>query len=258
MFKPCRPEHQHNPGGGEYLGIPAASGHELEYWAQQDATQHEDPDEYQHCLQPGQFYILGDGQLRPREERQQRNQGYDGQVLQEEDRKGGAAIGRAERAFVVEYLQAEGRRRERQSEARDQGSARRHPQRQSSQGDDRTGSEHLGGAETEHAAPHDPQAGRLQLDADDEQKEDDTELRQVPYLVHGGDETQPLGPHQGAGHQETQYRAESEALKQQHRDDRRCQQDENVGDVVGLSHESARTMQGRSSLGGRHPSRTDV
>ena len=94
-------------------------------------------------------------------------------------------MGRAELTLIGEYLQAEGGRRERQSEAHNQGGTHRQPQRQGHQGDDRTCGKHLSGAETKHATSHNPQSGRFQLDADDKQQEDDTKLRQVSYLVHG-------------------------------------------------------------------------
>lgn len=83
LREPCGTEYQQNSGGGKYLGISSASGNELEYGPQEDATQDEDTDNYQHRFQCGQLHVLGDGQLLRREQRQQRNQGYDGQILQE-------------------------------------------------------------------------------------------------------------------------------------------------------------------------------
>lgn len=71
----------------------------------------------------------------------------------------------------------------------------------------------------------------------------------LTYQVSGGSrfQTQPPGPHQGACDQEANHGAESETLKEQYRGDGCCQQDENVGDVVGLGHDSAKPTQRRSS-----------
>ena len=96
----------------------------------------------------------------------------------------------------------------------------------------------MSGAETENAASHDPKPGRLHLNADNKQEEDDTKLGQVPYLIYRCDIAQPPGPDQCAAYQKAQDGTETEALEQWHSNHGCCQQYQDIDNEVSLGQGS--------------------
>ncbi len=78
----------------------------------------------------------------------------------------------------------------------------------------------LESAEADDGLSHDPQAFRLQFQADDEQQQHDPEFGEMQNLVHVAHQAQPRRPDGGPGSQVAQHGAQPDSLEYRHQKDR--------------------------------------
>ena len=171
-----------------------------------------------------------------REQGDQGQQRDDGKILQQQHRERVAAYHGSQLATLCQYLKAECRRRQCETKAHDHCSCKRQTKQQGQPGKGEPGQYHLGGAETEHHAPHDPQPGRFQFDTDDEKQEDNTEFGDMPDLLHLVNEAEHPGTHDDAGREVTQDRTETELLEDRHGNNGRAEEHEYVNQIMGFRH----------------------
>ena len=95
--------------------------------------------------------------------------------------------------------------------------------------------------EAENVVPHPPQAGWVELEPDEEEQEDDSDLGDLQHRLAAVDEPEQLRPDESAGDEIAQGRSEPEAAEEEHEDEREAEQDHSVaeqrhGSVGALAH----------------------
>ena len=103
-------------------------------------------------------------------------------------------------------------------------------------------------AEAEYHLAHDPEAGRLEFQADDEQQEYDTEFREVQDVLRLVDEPESERADQDSRAQVTEHGTKPQALADRHADDCREQIDdgflENCHTAIPGGYEEVRSVIG--------------
>jgi len=155
-----------------------------------------------------------------RKQRQQREQRHRRHVLEQQNRERALAVGALEMPAVLEDPQRDRGCRERERDSGDEGAApgkaRRKRQRR-----DRRGSEgKLRRAETENIAPHGEQAGKIELQPDQEQQQHDAELRDRQDGFGRTEDADAPRTDQHAGRQIRHDGGETDAARDRHADDR--------------------------------------
>ncbi len=103
-------------------------------------------------------------------------------------------------------------------------------------GEHRRGDDHHGDPQGEHPGAEQPQALDLDLQADREQQEGDTEGAEMHGDADVIDEAQHRRADHSAAHQVAEHRADAQPLEQRHEDQKCRQQDQDVGRVFRLGH----------------------
>ena len=170
------------------------------------------------------------GQFEQRNDRQHRN---NDDVLEQQNRKGPAAALGSGQALLVQGLQHDRGRRQRQDHADGQRQAPVETECERNPHHRRRGDADLQSAEPEQARAHRPEHARFQFEADQEQHHDHTEFGKV-FQGFGLLADQPHHrADDDAGNQVTEHRAEAESLRQRHRDDRGAQINESLDEIPG-------------------------
>ena len=174
-----------------------------------------------------------------REQGHEGDQGDCGEILEQEARKGDAAVPGGQLALLVEHLDGEGGRRQRERQPDKQTCLERiaecHPDRAQ---DDR-GQEYLRAAESEHRRAERPQPDRLEFQADDEQQQHDAELGDMEHgldLIERVDEAEAPGSDQNASKQIAKDGTDTQPFRQRRPEYRGTQeQGDLIQQVVGHS-----------------------
>ena len=163
------------------------------------------------------------------EQRQKGEDRDDRDILEEQDREGALAIGRLHVVALAEHLQRDRGRRKAQREADHDGSMDRHAQRGRAAAEQNRRDAKLSEAEPEDVPSHRPEIRQLELQADDEEKEHDAELRNRRRGFGVPDEPKPGGPDRDAGREVAEHGAEAEEAKQRNRHHSGAAEGENRG-----------------------------
>ncbi len=171
------------------------------------------------------------------DEKQQR---HDGEVLQQQDRKGRAPRHGVEPLPARQHLDHDGGGGQRQGKPDEDGAAGPRTEQARNEPDQEGRDRHLQEAETEHQAAHGDKALERELETDEEQQEHDAQLGDgaEPPLVGDGnpsdrgkavpERAEPPGAQQRAGDEEAEDGAKFEALAQGHENGRRPEHDHRV------------------------------
>mmetsp|Transcript_24251 Transcript_24251/g.79053 ORF Transcript_24251/g.79053 Transcript_24251/m.79053 type:complete len:565 (-) Transcript_24251:1916-3610(-) len=144
---------------GENLGVVLARDYAVER-AQKDAPDGHNPDDGGARLEEGVAEgceDTGDGgraRGRGRQEGHEHKDEHHGEVLQEQDRKGGAAVARAALATLLQHFEADGGRAEREPDASHRRARAGHAERSHRERGDDGGAKELSGAEAEDILGH--------------------------------------------------------------------------------------------------------
>ena len=161
----------------------------------------------------------------------QRQQGHDGQVLQQQDRDNPLPLGQRDRAALFQHLHDDGGRGQHEPGARDQRRRHRIAQRQPHRPQQPHADQHLHKAKTENVAPHRPQARGLHFQTDDEQEHHHAQFRHMQDRHGVGKEPEPPGADGQPCRQIPQHRPQPQPLEQRHGNHRSGQQDHHRRDV---------------------------
>ena len=152
---------------------------------------------------------------------QDRQHGNHSEILKEQDRESAPPAAGLHQALLLQGLQHDGGRRQREDEPDGKGAAPVETSAEGDRGEYPGGHAHLEPAETEDRAPQPPQQGRLQLEPDKKQHHHDAELGEVQdvlaVLAHQPEGERPNGD---ARHEIAQHRAQTESFGDGHRDHR--------------------------------------
>ena len=133
--------------------------------------------------EPGRPRRLHVGTVRKGQERHQRQQRNDRQVLEQQDRHRTLAGRRRGLAALVEHLHDHGRRRQHEPHGTDDGHRGRPAERQANARQQGAADQHLRQPEPEDFLAHGPQPRRPHLEPDQEQEQHDTEFRDAQDRV---------------------------------------------------------------------------
>ena len=145
-------------------------------------------------------------------QREEAEDGDDGEVLSEQDGEGGLAAAACEEVPLVERGEDDGGRGHRPDEAERHGKVPAHAERKCDGGDGGGGDNDLESSEADDVAAEGAEDGRLDLQADEEEHHDDAELGEVEDLVGGPRDVEELGSDEDAGGEVAEDGAESEPL----------------------------------------------
>ncbi len=130
----------------------------------------------------------------------------DAQILEDQRADDEAAVRGVELAALGERAQHDGRAREREDEAVEDGAAEGLPERQRHARRRRGGEAHLQRAAERDLAEDVAQPGERELEADGEQQQHDADLGQHLDCVHRRRQPESEGPEQRAGRQQPRHR----------------------------------------------------
>lgn len=176
--------------------------------------------------EPGEVGGKMSGQMAGREQRQERDQGDEGDVLEEQDGEGVPPGRRGENAALAQHGQHDCGRGEGEAGAEDQAVAPGEAGEDADDGDDGGGGDQLAGAEAEQRLAHQPEPVRAELEPDQEEQHDDAEGRDGGDLADIADEAEPGGADGRAGEQVAEDAAEAEPPRGGDGDGDRTEQDD--------------------------------
>jgi hypothetical protein len=181
-----------------------------------------------------------------REERQHRDHR---DVLEQQHRERALTSRGLEQALLVERLQHDRRRRQRQDHAGDECRAPFQARGDTEAAHGGGGDQHLQAAEAEDRGAQAPQPLGLELEPHHEQHHHDAELGEVHHvLALAADETEAERSDRDAGEQVAEHRAQSEPLGERHGDDGGGEVDEGLEEEAFSVH---RVPRAAGSPGGR-------
>lgn len=179
------------------------------------------------------FFRTAAGKLRQREQWNQRQHRYDGDVLKQQHGEARAAPLGLGQTLLVQRLQNDGGGGQRENQPDRDRNAPVHTEQEGAGGDEHRGDRDLQAAESEQAGTHLPQHPGLQLQPDQKQHHHDAEFREVLNLPRLGAHQPDDGPDQNAGDEIAEHRSQSQALGDGHGNNRGAEVDK------GLKQESA-------------------
>lgn len=198
-------------GGGEHL--PTVDAADMAKDAIEHRPAYDDHNGEQHQADHRRHAVFGPFRAEQRKQREQRN---DHQVLEQQDGERLAAVAAVQFVALGQRRQHERGRGKRKREPGKDGFGPTQPEQLGGTDEQAADAEELQCAQTEHRLPERPQATGLELEADDEQQQHDAQLRgmeQVLRIVH---EPCAPGSDQHAGNEIAQHRAESGPLEEGH------------------------------------------
>ena len=190
----------------------ARGGNEAVEPAQQEAADDNHPDDGEDG-NAGALEIHARLVAAEREQRHQRNQGNGGEVLEQEHREGEAPVTRGELALLLQHLEREGGRRQRQRQTDEQRLPGRKAEHHANRREHEGGGDELRRTEAENSRAQGPQSYRTELEPDHEQEQHDAELAELENLldiVEGVEGAQHVGSDDHTGGEITQHGADAE------------------------------------------------
>ena len=157
-----------------------------------------------------------------REQRHQRDQRNGRQVLEQQHREGEPAVAGGELALLLEHLQRERGRRQRQRKPDEQRLRRSETEREADRGEHQRGGDELGRAETENRRAQGPQPDRAKLEPDHEQQHDHAELAELENgidVVQRVERSEHIGPDDDAGGEIAEHGAHAQGPAERRGDD---------------------------------------
>ena len=206
-------DHQQQRGGGEHfrhLGV----GERAQQRSQQGAAAGDHRGDYRQRL--GDLLPADAGAVGRGEQGHQGQQRDDGDVLEQQDGEGGAAVMGTQLLPLAEHLQHQGGGGHRQCEAhhRRTGGAESHRVRR--QGHRAAGEQHLGAAVAKHLAAQRPEPAWLEFEADHEQQQHHAELADVEEMLAVLRKAEAVRADHQSGGEIAEHRAQLRALEQGH------------------------------------------
>ena len=226
-------DHHQQGGAGEYLAAAGAGGEAEQRPQQQPAADdqagegadgHQDLLEHRH--EPPRQQVLGGQQG---DEGQHRDRG---QVLEEQQGEGVAAVSALQLVALPQQLQHQRRGAESQAEARHRRDHGRQAERPGAGREQQRGHPDLQAAEAEDRLVHQLEARGLELQADHEQQEDDAHLGELQHGLGIGHQAKGRGADGDPCGEVAQHLAEPEALEDRHDQHRRGEKDQGVEQQV--------------------------
>ena len=159
------------------------------------------------------------------EQRQRGEHGNHRQVLEQQNGESRLPALRTERAALVQGLQRERGRGERQRHPGDQRDAHVDAQEQRDAGDQRDRAQHLRQSQRDEPRAHVPQPVRLELEADDEEQEHHAELGEGADRLRLADQLKAPRSDGDSSEQISRHRAQAEAMRRHHRHHGGCEID---------------------------------
>ena len=168
-----------------------------------------------------------------RQQGNHRQHGNDRNILEQQHRESAPAPLGFAKSFLVQGLQHNGGGRQREDKANGDGGLPLQPHPPGNRHSGSGGEHHLQAAQAQQTNPHGPEGFRVQLHAHQKQHHDHTKLGKMlngcGFLAH-----QPRHrPDDDTGHQIPQYRPQTQALRQWHRDNSGGQIDKRLDKVFG-------------------------
>jgi hypothetical protein len=173
------------------------------------------------------------------EQRDQRKNRNRRKILEQQDRKREAAVRTAQLLVLGENLQADGGRRERQSETDDQCALPGQSESKRDGAEQHCRQRHLRQPGAEDGLAHQPQSLWRQLQADDEQQQDHAELGQLCRRAHVRRQIQDMRADHRPGGKVAEHRAEAPAPRQRDGDDRGGQEHHGILQKMRCLHSHA-------------------
>jgi hypothetical protein len=162
--------------------------------------------------------------------------------LEQQDREGAPAVGRAEIAALLQQLERDGGRRERDGDADDARRRRRQAVGEGRAADDERAQRQLRGTEPEDVAPHGDEPRDLEFEPDDEEQQHHADLGDARGRLRLGDQREARRPDHHTRHQVAEHRTLAEQAYERNADHRRRQEGQHrwqeAGMVRGARHES--------------------
>ncbi len=149
-------------------------------------------------------------------------------VLEEQDPESRLAHRRGEQAALLHRLHRDGRRRQRHGKTGDERAPPGEACRQRPAREDGAAHPHLDRAPTEDALSHGPEAAGIELEPDEKEHEDDAELGEMQDRLDVGHQAQARGTDGAPRREVPEDRAELEAARHGHEEDRRAEVDDRV------------------------------
>ena len=192
------------------------------------------------------------------EERHERDERDRGKVLEQQHREGEPAMPRRKLALLLQHLQREGGRGEREREPDEERLRRGQTKRDADCGKNRGGHGKLRRAQPEDRRAHGPQPDRTKLEPDHEQQHHHAELAEMeefPHIVEGIEGAEHVRPDDDAGGEIAEHRAHAQGAAerrgdgscgQKHRDlNQLCRfHDESLANAVLGSTQTANPLAG--------------
>ncbi|GJE07820.1 hypothetical protein AOPFMNJM_3150 [Methylobacterium jeotgali] len=158
------------------------------------------------------------------QQRHQRQDRHDGEVLEQQHREGAGAVGRAEVAPLLQELQRHRCGRKGERDADHQGGGEREAEQGRRPGERGGADEELRRAEAEDVPAHRDELREVQLQPDDEEQQHHADLGDARRRLRLGDEGEPGWADQHPGHEIAEHRALAEQPEDRHADHRRRQE----------------------------------
>jgi len=182
----------------------------------------------QAVLPAGEFRSAVAGDRGDGQQRQYRQYGDDGDVLEQQHRKAGAAALALHQPAFLQALQHDGGGGERQNEADGEPLLPGQPDEAGHPGQDGTGEQYLQAAGAEDGPLQLPQQRRAQLQADQKQHQHHSELGEVHHIFLLTHQPEQEGADDDARQQVAEHGTQPPALGQRHRDHRGTKIDQGV------------------------------
>ncbi|EEF23197.1 conserved hypothetical protein, partial [Ricinus communis] len=201
--------------GGEQLAQPGARQQPHDRVDQAAAEGHQRDEhgaDLEHA-QPAAAAVVG---RHAGQQRHQRDHRDGGDVLQQQDRETGRAGRAGQQLALAQRGQHDGGGRQRQAEPGHQRDFPVDAKADAYAGQHRADHQHLGAAPAENRPAQVPQLFRLQLKANQEQHQHDTEFGDAQHVLDIADQLQPPRADDGAGDQVAEHCAHADALGQRH------------------------------------------
>lgn len=232
---PTDTKHDQEDDTGEELGR-TLSGYQPKRGAQRKPTEGQNDDQRQDRLHEGRAQRHQNPCARAAQERHQCQQGYDGEVLEQQNGEGESAVRAAEFASLDQGMEHDRRGREGESGAHDKRRGAFEPERAQRSPECQRGDRDLRGPEAEHKTPEGRQSLGGELEPDREQQEHHTELREHRSGLDIVEQIQAVGADEGSRDEIPQHRAHPKVAKERNHSDRGSQDDEKVLEVRRAVH----------------------
>ncbi len=170
-----------------------------------------------------------------------RQHGQNGEILKQQNPERSSPVRTLELRALRQQLQHQRRRGQSETKTHEQRGRESEAQQPSSQSEQYCAHNHLRRTHAENDAPHDPEARWLQLQADDEEQQDDSELREAHDARNVFDEAEAPRPDHHSGRDISEDRAQLQESENRDRKHRGAEQHRTLIQVDSHSRDSSVT-----------------